>query len=467
MKTMKRFLLIIAILLPVLGIIGCSTNGVDTDAPTVVSTAPVDAATDVAVNSSITATFSEAMDPATITATSFTLMQGSTAIAGSVSYSGNTATFNPTTDLPYNTEYTATITVSALDEAGNALEENKVFSFTTGETVDSTSPTVASTVPVNAATDVAINGNVRATFSEAMNHATITATSFTLMQGSTAVNGTVTYDIPNNTAIFAPAENLDAGTQYTATITTTASDLAGNSLATDKVWSFTTYTSGSGPAPVNLGTAGNYAILAKTEISTVPASAITGDIGLSPAAETYITGFSLTDATGYATSTQVTGFVYAADMTPPTPTTMTTAISDMESAYTDAAGRSNPDFNDLASGAIGGLTLAPGLYKWGSSVTIASDITINGAANDVWIFQISGDLTVSSSINVTLSGGAQAKNIFWQVAGTASMGTGAHFEGIILSQTDITMNTSATMNGRLLAQTAVALDQNTVTEPAQ
>ncbi|MDZ7797034.1 MAG: ice-binding family protein [Candidatus Marinimicrobia bacterium] len=465
MKTMKRFLFLIAIL-PVLGIIGCSTNGVDTDAPTLVSTTPVNAATDVAVNTNISATFSEAMDPATITETSFTLAQGSTAIAGSVGYSGNTAAFNPTTNLSYNTEYTATVTTSVTDEAGNALEEDKVFSFTTGETVDSSSPTVISTIPVNAATDVAINSNIRATFSEAMDLATITETSFTLAQGSTTVDGTVIYDIPNNTAVFAPAENLVAGTQYTATITTTASDLSGNGLETDKVWNFTTAASGSGPAPVNLGTAGNFAILAKTEISTVPASAITGDIGLSPAAETYITGFSLTDATGYATSTQVTGFVYASDMAPPTPTTMTTAISDMEIAYTDAAGRTTPDYSDLGSGAIGGQTLTPGLYKWGSSVTVASDITIDGAANDVWIFQISGDLTVSGSINVTLSGGAQAKNIFWQVSGMASMGTNAHFEGIILTQTYIAMNTGASMNGRLLAQTAVTLDQNTVTEPA-
>ncbi len=464
MKT-RKYLLFLLVFLPVLGIIGCSTNGVDTTAPTVTSIAPEDLATDVAINSNVTATFSEAMDPATLTATSVTLKQGATAVAGSISYSGNAVTFNPSANLAYDTEYTATITDAATDEAGNALEANKVWSFTTGQTLDSTAPTVSSTIPVHAATGVAINSNISATFSEAMDHTTITAANVTLKQGTATVEGTVTYDIPNHAAVFAPADNLIAGTEYTATITTSVSDIAGNTLAENKVWSFTTAASGSGPAPVSLGTAGNFAVLAKTEISTVPNSAITGDIGISPAAETYITGFSLTDATGYATSTQVTGYVYASDMTPPTPTVMTTAISDMETAYTDAAGRTTPDYTDLGAGDIGGLTLAPGLYKWGSSVTVASDITINGAANDVWIFQISGDLNLSSAVNVTLSGGAQAKNIFWQVAGPVTLGTTSHGEGIVLSQTSIILNTGATINGRLLAQSAVALDQNTVTEP--
>jgi hypothetical protein len=217
---------------------------------------------------------------------------------------------------------------------------------------------------------------------------------------------------------------------------------------------------------VSLGTAGNYVILAKTAISTVPPSAITGDIGLSPAAESFITGFSQTDATGYATAPQVTGFIYAADMAPPTPTNLTTAISDMETAYTDAAGRVTPDFTELGSGEIGGQTLSPGLYSWTSTVTISSDVTISGASNDVWIFQISGDLTASGSTNVFLSGGALAKNIFWQVAGAVTVGTAAHLEGIILSSTAITLGTGASMNGRALAQSQVALDQNTVVEPA-
>jgi len=210
-----------------------------------------------------------------------------------------------------------------------------------------------------------------------------------------------------------------------------------------------------GPAPVLLGTSENYVILAKSAISTVPNSAITGDIGLSPAAESYMTGFSQIDFTGYATSTQVTGFLYAADMADPTPLILTTAVSDMETAYTDAAGRITPDYINLASGAIGGLTLAPGLYRWESTVTIPTDVTISGGANDVWIFQVTNNLTTSSGIQVILGGDAQPQNIFWQVAGEVSLGTNSHFEGIILSQTGIDIQTNASMNGRTLAQTAV------------
>ena len=227
-----------------------------------------------------------------------------------------------------------------------------------------------------------------------------------------------------------------------------------------------TVTLGLGPAPVLLGAAGNFVILAKSGVSTVPSSAIVGDVGVSPAATTFLTGFSLTAVgTTSATSTQVTGNLYGADMTTPTNSNLTTAVSDMETAYTDAAGRPTPDFLNLGSGEIGGQTLVPGLYTWTTGVTISSDVTISGGANDVWILQIPGNLTMSAAKNVILGGNAKAKNIFWQLTGAVDVGAGAHFEGIILSQTAIALKTGASMNGRALAQTAVTLDQNAVTKP--
>ena len=206
-------------------------------------------------------------------------------------------------------------------------------------------------------------------------------------------------------------------------------------------------------------------ILAKTAITNVPTSAITGDLGISPAAASYITGFSIVKATGYATAAQVTGKVYAADMAAPTGINLTTAVNNMLTAYTDAAGRPFPDFLELGTGNIGGKTLAPGLYKWTSAVTMPSNVTISGGANDVWIFQTSGNLTMSAAVVITLSGGAQAKNIFWQVAGQASFGPSAHFEGILLCKTAITFQSGATMNGRALAQTAVILSKNVIVQP--
>jgi hypothetical protein len=222
-----------------------------------------------------------------------------------------------------------------------------------------------------------------------------------------------------------------------------------------------------GPAPVLLGSAGNFAVLAKTAVSTVPPSVIVGNVGVSPAATSFLTGFSLTAVgTTSATSPQVTGVLYGGDMTPPTNTTLTTAVLDMQAAYTDAAGRPTPDSLNLGGGDIGGKNLPAGLYKWGSSVTIPANLGISGGANDVWIFQISGDLIVSAGKRITLADGAQAKNIFWQVAGQVIVGAGAHLEGNILSQTAITMQTGATLNGRALAQSMVALDSATVIKPA-
>lgn len=220
-----------------------------------------------------------------------------------------------------------------------------------------------------------------------------------------------------------------------------------------------------GPAPVDLGTASNYAIVAKSAISNVPTSAVSGDLALSPAAASYITGFALTKAGTSWTSPQVTGLVFAANNDPPTPALLTTAVADMLTAYADAAGRPSPDFLNLGAGAIGGLTLVPGLYKWTSTLSIPTDITLAGSEDAVWIFQVSGDLKLSADKQMIMSGGALPQNVFWQVAGVAELGTTSHAEGIVLSKTAIKLGTGASINGRLLAQTAVSLAGATVTAP--
>ncbi|MBI5186640.1 MAG: Ig-like domain-containing protein [Nitrospinae bacterium] len=438
----------------------------DTTAPTVSFTNPANGATGVALNQQVAATFSEAMDPVTITTANFTLMQGATPVAGAVTYVGVTATFTPASNLTASTAYTATITTVAKDLAGNALAVDKVWSFTTGAATDTTAPTVSSTVPVDGATMVVLNQQVAATFSEAMDPVTITTATFTLTQGATPVAGAVAY--AGVTATFTPASNLTASTIYTARITTVAKDLAGNALAVDKVWSFTTGAV-TGQLTVNLGLAGNYAILTKTGISTTGATLITGDIGVSPIDSTAMTGFGLIlDASNqFATSSLVVGKAYAADYAPPTPANLTTTVSNMETAYTDAAGRTLPNATELGAGEIGGMTITPGLYKWGTGVLITTDVTLNGNPDDIWIFQIAGNLTVANGKSVILSGGAQARNIFWQVAGGVGVeiGTTAHMEGTILAAKAINVRTGASWNGRALAQTAVTLDANAITKP--
>lgn len=263
---------------------------------------------------------------------------------------------------------------------------------------------------------------------------------------------------------------LDLSGDQTLLVRFAATDSSPASLS--ETLTFTTSSGGGGGGggtladAVDLGLAGSYAILAKTGISSVPASAVTGNIGVSPVAATFITGFSLImDATNeFSTSTQVTGKVYAADYTPPTPSNLTTAVSNMEAAYTDAAGRA-ADYTELYSGDLSGKTLTAGVYKWGTEVMINTDVTLNGDANDVFIFQVGKGITQANGSKIILTGGVLAKNIFWQSAETVSIGTNAHFEGIILGMKNITLGTNSTMNGRLLAQTAVTLDQSTVVAP--
>jgi hypothetical protein len=449
----------------------------DTSAPTVGRTSVTNGATGVAVDTPIGVVFSEAMNPASLTGATVTLQQGTTLIPGTLSYSNGRVVFTPTHSLLAATRYTATVkggSNGALDLAGNALAADYVWSWTTAAapvTVDTIAPLVSGTAIANVSTGVAIDATVGAVFDKAMNPATLTTATVTLMQGATPVTGTVSYS--GGIMVFTPSKPLVGGAGYLATIkggSNGVKDLAGNAMVGDYVWSWTTAGSTSRLHPVLLGTAGNFAILAKTGISTVPTSIITGDIGVSPVAATYLTGFSLSaDASNvFSTSPQVVGGgrIYAANYAVPTPSNLTVAVLDMQTAYTDAAGRPTPDFLNLGAGTIGGLTLAPGLYKWGSSVMITTDVTISGSANDVWIFQMSGDLIMSAAKRIILSGGALAKNIFWQVAGQATIGTTAHFEGNILSQTGITLQTGATMNGRALAQSLVALQSATVTKPA-
>ena len=218
---------------------------------------------------------------------------------------------------------------------------------------------------------------------------------------------------------------------------------------------------------VNLGTAGDYAVLAKSGVSTVPPSVITGNLGVSPIAATAVTGFSLiASATNvFSTSAQVRGRVYAANYAVPTPSNLTTAIGDMQTAFTDAASRA-PKATELGAGNIGGMTFTPGVYKWGTAVLVPTNVTLRGSATDVWIFQIASNLTMASATKVILQGGALPKNIFWQVSGLVDVGTTAHLEGVVLSQTMIALHTGASINGRLLAQTAVTLDSSTVVQPA-
>jgi hypothetical protein len=213
-------------------------------------------------------------------------------------------------------------------------------------------------------------------------------------------------------------------------------------------------------AKVDLGGAGHFVILSMTGITDVPNSSITGNVGTSP----------ISGSADHLTCAEVTGKVYSVNAAGPSPCSimapkrLTNAVNDMQTAYTNAAGRT-ATITELGAGNIGGLTLAPGVYSWSTNVNIPSNVTIRGNSHAVWIFQISKNLVVSSGASVVLGGNAQAQNIFWQIAGKAVLGTTSHVEGIILCKTLIAMKTGASIDGKLLAQTAVTLQMNRVTAP--
>jgi hypothetical protein len=488
------------------------TTGLTSDItpPAITVTNPVSGATSVPTNQTITATFSKVMDSATITAAgtfAVTVTTGGAAVAGTVSYAGTTATFTPTANFAANTQFTATITAAAKDLSGNALIAGVVpdpWNFTTGAAADVTPPTITLTSPANAATNVLLNAAVNATFSKAMNPTTVTApATFTLKvagAGGAAVAGSVTYDPMSHTATFTPTANLAATTQYTATITNAAKDLAGNALAAGAIanpWTFTTGAS-VGPTGANLGAAstfgafGGAAGITNQGTNTI----INGNIGTT-AASTLVTGFHDTTVpyvqfSGgciYTETTLNVGVVNGTIFTAaPPPTTLTCPNEGTASTFAiaqQAAADAQTAFNTLAAlpstgdpGAnLGGLTLAPGVWKpgGGSLLITGSDLTLDaqGNANAIFVFQMpASTLTVGAAgapRSIILINGAQAKNVFWQVGSQATINAagGGTMVGTIIASAGVTFSTAGnaaitTLNGRALSLVASVTMVNTV-----
>lgn len=319
---------------------------------------------------------------------------------------------------------------------------------TTSPSVDTVAPTVQSNNPLDGATGVAV---ITATFSESMNASTVTAATFLVTgPGGASVGGAVAYNATTRMATFTPSSALAAGATYTATITTGVRDVAGNALAALHDWSFTTSaTSSAQTAPV-LGAAANFAVLAGSTVTNTGATALTGDLGVSPG----------TAVTGFPPGT-LSGTIHAGN-----PTAASAMVS-LTTAYNDAAGRTVAPVT--VAGNVGGLTLPPGLYKSTSSLAISSgDLTLDaqGDANAVFIFQIASTLTTTSGRSVILSGSARATNVYWQVGTSATLGTTSAFKGTIMANQSITMNTGASLSGRALARIgAVTLAANSVVLP--
>jgi len=431
-------------------------------APSVITINPANNAKGIALDKTVTATFSLAMNPLTITATTFTLYQGTTSIAGVVSYTGTTASFNPSADLLPATVYTGTITTGAASVAGMKLATNYIWTFTTAALTD---PQVISTDPADNASGVALNKIVTGSFNMAMDLSTITPTTFTLKQGITPVSGTVSYS--GIMASFTPGSDLLPGTTYTATITAGVKNMAGTSLAEDFVWNFRTTGGAIIPPTVNLGSADEFGILAGVGVSNAAGFSVINNmnVGIYPGLRSSVTGFP--------PATIVNGVIYAADDIVPVGVAamLLQAKTDLTAAYLFAEGATSPA-PATVSGDQGGKTLAPGIYKSTSTLLIQSgDLTLDaqGDPNAVWIFQVASDFTTVGGAggNVILSGGAQAKNVYWQTGSSATIGDYTVFQGNILALTSITMNSHATVVGRMLARNGavVMTHTNTITKP--
>ncbi len=443
--------------------------------PIVVSTDPADGAANVAISKIITATFSTNMNPATINNTTFILKQGNVVVPGTITYSGMTASFTPTAPLLPNTVYTGTITTGAKDLAGNALAANYVWSFATGGI-----PLVVSTDPENGAVNVPVNKVITATFNNVMDASTINTSTFILRQGTNNITGTVTYS--GNTASFTPSAALLNNTIYTATITTGAKNTAGNSLAADYTWSFTTVAvvpPPPPPPPPPLGTTtlfgvfGGSAGITNQGLNTVINN---GSIGTTAAA-TLITGFHDGTTGDVYTETPlnkglVTGRIHTAPPPPGSAASFiiaTNGLADANVAYNSISPTSRPGGTDPGAGELGGLTLPPGVYKSASGTFNISNgnLTLDamGNPNAEWIFQTAAGLTVgvagpSGAKSVLLINGAQAKNVYWWV-GSAAVINGAGggvMTGTIISSAGMTFSTAGNMVQTVLNGRAISLN---------
>jgi uncharacterized protein (AIM24 family) len=415
--------------------------------PYIVSTDPLNSATNVPLDKVISATFSKAMDPLTFNNTTFTVKKGAVNVAGSVTYFGMKGSFIPNSNLDPNTVYTATITNGVKDATGNAMASSYTWSFTTGSLPDIIRPTVVLTSPLSNAVNVALGANITATFSELMDNTSINNLTFTVKKGLVSVAGLVTYS--GLMATFNPNANLESGTTYRATITTGAKDIAGNTLISNYEWDFTTSLP-AGPLGIDLRTAGEYAILAGSGVTNTGLTIINGDLGTSPTGT--INGFP---------PGIVNGVINAANAL------AAQAKLDLTTAFNDGQSRSTSAIS--LPGDLSGLTLTPGLYVNSTSVLLSSGsvwLDAQGDANATFIFKMGSTFTSLSGTSVVLSGGAQAKNIYWIVGTSATLGTNSIFYGNILADQSITLETGAVLNGRALTRiAAVTLDANIVTKP--
>jgi Ice-binding-like/Bacterial Ig-like domain len=430
-------------LLPVLFLVSCNVVSnppvlQPSDAPTVTMVVPQTGS--IGTNREIAVVFSKPMDPASIDTSSFVVA----GVTGTVTYDAVNmiGAFSPSADYAANTTFSASITTGAKDVSGTPLAAAFNFSFTTGDSADTSPPNVFAMNVAAGATCVPQNQNITVTFDEQMNSLTINPNTVFIV----GVPGKVTYDVVNLNATFSPSTNLAPNTPYTIMITKGAEDMGSVPLGGPYSETFTTVGAQGGiPIVALCPFLGGFSVLAGSTVTNTGSTTITGSVGIFPG--TAITGFP----PGLASGTIDLADSAAAQ-----------AQAALTAGYLDAAGRSG---STSVAGDLVGRTLTAGVYKSTSSLEVSGDVTLDAQGDPaaVFIFQIASTLTTGSGSHVILANGASACNVFWQVGSSATLGTNSIFKGNILALTSITVTTGVNINGRVLARNgAVTLDDNVI-----
>lgn len=427
----------------------------DATSPVVILTEPEDGETRVGLDVEVMAFFSEAMDPFSLDTSTFTLEgPGGFDVSGRVLYDvvEQMALFTPDVELDSETEYTATLTRGALDVAGNPLVYDTIWQF---ETADRESPRVTEVDPADGDRDVYPGSSVYITFSEDINPLTVTDLSVEVRGADGAlIPGEVSYEVSSQMATFDPDSDWETGRTYTATVSADVLDLSGNPMETAFVWSFST----ENELAIDLGTLSTFVAVAGAGLTNSNSGGITtlgGDVGLSPTGSCLGDGVPCT-----ATNPVILGTLYAAD------SVSALAKADLLAAYAEAMSYpAGTVVSDLSA-----MTLAPGVYTSGSSLSMAVGGTVvldaDGDANAVWIFQVGSSLTVGNDTEVQLIDGASASHVFWAVAASSTIGTNVRFQGTVLAGASSSMGVGSEVVGRLLCTDgAITLLSNTVTLP--
>ncbi|MHB9140376.1 MAG: Ig-like domain-containing protein [Paludibacter sp.] len=429
--------------------------------PRVITTDPTKAATLVPLNKTVSAIFSVAMNSTTLTTSTFMLKRSGIVVNGVVGYTGTTATFNPNNDLLSNTVYTATIKAGVKNTNGTPLAKDTVWTFTTATVL---APFVTSTDPSDQDANVTLSQNVMANFNETMDNTTITSTTFSIMEGLNPVLGTVTYS--GTTATFNPNSDFVAGKTYTARITNGVKNLTGTNMLNDYVWSFSIPTVPIVTIDI-LKSVGRFGIFAGVGISNNAGPSVINnlDVGIDPGVRSSVTGFP--------PATLVNGAIYCYDDLAPagTPAMLDLAKADLVAAYLYLEGATAPA-PATVSGDQGGKTLAPGIYKSTSTLLIQNgDLTLDaqGDPNAVFIFQVASAFTTVGGAggSIILTGGAQAKNVYWQTGSSATIGDYTDFYGNVVALQSITMGAYSNAVGRMLARngSVTMTSTNTISKP--